>query len=87
MRLIAKAALGALAVVTLGFDIAAPANAARIVVTRPRGVAVTRSYYGGPYHYYRHGRGCGRHMPLPSQCVRNKAAGSALAAFFYQQEH
>jgi hypothetical protein len=83
MRLIARAALGALAVATLGFGIGTPANAARIVVTHPRGVAVTRSYYGGAHHYYRHGRGCGRHMPLPSHCIRNKATGSALAAFFY----
>ena len=35
MRLIAKAALGALALVSLGFGASAPANAQRVIVTRP----------------------------------------------------
>lgn len=85
MRLIAKAALGALAVATVGFGVGTPANAARIVAAHPRGVAVTRSYYGKPHHYYRHGWACGRHMPVARHCMTTKA-GSSLAAFFYQQD-
>ena len=35
MRLIAKAALGALAIASLGFGVSAPANAQAIIVHRP----------------------------------------------------
>jgi hypothetical protein len=35
MRLIAKAALGALAMASLGFGVSAPANAARVVIRTP----------------------------------------------------
>lgn len=41
MKLIAKAVLGALAITSLGVGIGAPADAARVVVTRP-GVVATR---------------------------------------------
>lgn len=41
MRLIAKAALGALAIASLGFGVSAPANAARIIVTTPGVVTTT----------------------------------------------
>jgi hypothetical protein len=41
MKLIAKAALGALAITSLGVGISAPADAARVVVTRP-GIVMTR---------------------------------------------
>jgi len=41
MRLIAKAALGALAIASIGFGVSAPANAARIIVTSPGVVTTT----------------------------------------------
>lgn len=41
MRLIAKAALGALAIASIGFGVSAPANAARIIVTTPGVVTTT----------------------------------------------
>lgn len=49
MKLIAKAALGVLAITSLGVGISAPADAARVVVTRP-GVVLT------PRGFIRHGR-------------------------------
>lgn len=43
MRLIAKAALGALAIASIGFGISAPADAARVIVTTPGVVTTTTS--------------------------------------------
>jgi|SRR5215469_6546287 len=41
MRLIAKAALGALAIASIGFGVSAPANAQHVIVTTPGGVVTT----------------------------------------------
>lgn len=41
MRLIAKAALGALAIASVGFGVSAPANAQRVIVTTPGVVRTT----------------------------------------------
>lgn len=64
MRLIAKAALGALALASVGVGIGmpAPAEAQRIIVTQPGGVVVTRPVWRAGWRrpvviyrgYYRH---------------------------------